>query len=89
MTMPVIHALKHCTESERQLLVNCVGNKSFTAESHATLLEILNRYDAFAATRRYAAERSAAASSALEPFADSTAKRTLLWIAETLLTRRH
>jgi octaprenyl-diphosphate synthase len=86
-TMAVIHALRHCTPSERKKIAAVVEQRAFNGVTHADVLEILNRYASVEAATAAATQYADSARKAICTFPDAEIKRALLWAPEFVVAR--
>ncbi len=87
VTMAVIHSLERCTESERRLIANVVEERAVNGETHAEVLDILNRYGSLDAAHDCALRYAELARNAICNFPDGEIKRALLWAPEFVVAR--
>jgi octaprenyl-diphosphate synthase len=88
LTLPLIHALSRAPEADRQRMIAILENPDFTIAEFETLTDMLLRHGSIDYTRRAAAARIQRAKAALDPFAGSSARQTLMDIADYALTRK-
>src|SRR5262249_15358343 len=86
-TMAVIHALEHCTPSERKLVETVLEECAFVSVQHEQILEMLNRYGSIAYAHDAAAKHAEAARKAICSFSDTEIKRALLSIPDFVVER--
>jgi octaprenyl-diphosphate synthase len=87
VTMAVIHALEHCTPSERKLVEDVLEERAFVSAKHEQILEMLNRYGSIQHAYDTAAQHAAIARKAICTFPDSEIKRALLSIPDFVVER--
>jgi octaprenyl-diphosphate synthase len=87
VTMAVIHALGHCTPTEREAIETILRERAFDGVTHGEILEILNRYGSLEAASARALQYAEMARNAICSFPDSEAKRALLWAPEFVVAR--
>ncbi len=87
VTMAVIHSLERCTESERRLIANVVDERAVDGETHAEVLDILNRYGSLDAAHDCALRYAELARNAICNFPEGEIKRALLWAPEFVVAR--
>ncbi|HEV7218676.1 MAG: polyprenyl synthetase family protein [Terriglobales bacterium] len=87
VTMAVIHSLERCTASERQLIANVVDERAVDGDTHAEVLDILNRYGSLEAAHDCALRYAELARNAICNFPDGEIKRALLWAPEFVVAR--
>ena len=88
MTLPVIYALKHAQDEDRNRMINIIQNKDFSAEEFSVLVKLLNTCGGLAYTEKTAATYIDTAKNALSSFEPSPTKETMLDIADYALARR-
>ena len=86
-TMAVLHALQHCTVSERDTIQDVLSNGGFNGTTPADIVAILKRYGSIDAAYARALDFSAKAREAICSFPDSEIKRVLLWVPEFVVER--
>jgi len=86
-TMAVLHALEHCTSSERATIEAVLHNGGFNGITPADIVSILRRYDSIEAAYARAADFTNKAREAICTFPDSEIKRVLLWVPEFVVER--
>jgi len=86
-TMAVIHALDHCTSSERSKIEAVLRDRAFNGVTHADILAILNRYRSLEYANKEATRYAESARQAICTFVDSEIKRALLWAPEFVVAR--
>ena len=87
VTMAVIHALEHCTPSERARIETVLRERVFNGVTHAEILEILHRYGSLETATARAMQYAESARKAISTFPDSEVKRTLWWAPEFVVAR--
>ena len=87
VTLPVIHALEHCSPDERQKIEAVLRERAFNGFAHSDILAMLQRYGSVEAATRRAQEYAEAARQALATFPDSEVKRALLWVPGFVVSR--
>jgi octaprenyl-diphosphate synthase len=87
VTMAVIHALQRCIPAERKLIETIVQDRIFDGDTHAQVLEILNRHGSLDAAYARAMQYADLARNAICSFPDSEIKRALLWAPEFVVAR--
>ncbi|WP_221249126.1 polyprenyl synthetase family protein [Desulfuromonas versatilis] len=88
MTLPLIHALRQCTMTEREAVAEIVELEELTDEALATVISLIERYDGIEYTRRRALELVERAKGHLSGFPDGAEKRALFEIADYVVSRR-
>jgi octaprenyl-diphosphate synthase len=86
-TMAVIHALGHCTPSERKTIESVLSNGGFNGITPADIVAILKRHGSIDAAYSRAVEFANQARAAICTFPDSEIKRVLLWLPEFVVAR--
>jgi octaprenyl-diphosphate synthase len=86
-TMAVIHALEHCTPSERESIETVLRQRAFNGVTHGDILSILERYRSLEAATERANAYADSARKAIGTFPDSEIKRALLWAPEFVVAR--
>src|SRR5262249_10205828 len=77
VTMAVIHALEHCTDTERAKIEKILEDRAFNGVTHADILAILQRYGSLDAANSRAAQYAESARNSICFFPDSEIKRAL------------
>ena len=88
LTLPVIHALKQANKSDREQMIKIIKNEDFTVDEFNVLVDLLKKNDGIAYTQKKAASCIEEAKKALSIFEPSSAKESLLDIADYALSRR-
>ena len=87
VTLPVIHALEHCTAVEREQIETVLRDRRFNGVSHADILNTLHRYGSLEAANGLATAYAEIARKAICTFPDSEFKRALVWMLEFVVAR--
>jgi octaprenyl-diphosphate synthase len=87
VTLPVIYALQTCTASERQLIEQVVGERSYSQASFDSVLSILERSGGIDRARERAATFSDKARTAIHSFPESPYQRALATVTELVTDR--
>jgi len=86
-TLPLLHLLQHCPESDRQMIKDRMETRTLTESDLSRLIRLMEDYGSIA----YALDRAQAYVNAakrdLESFEDSAAKRALMVVADYMVTR--
>jgi octaprenyl-diphosphate synthase len=86
-TLPLLHLLNHCSETDRQMIKDRMETRTLTEADLQRLIGLMEKFGSIA----YALERAqayiAAAKRELDLFEDSTAKRALSVAADYMVTR--
>jgi octaprenyl-diphosphate synthase len=88
-TMPVLHALQHCTAEERSVIESVLRNRGFNGTSPADIVAILQHYGSIEAAYSRANEFANQARQAICTFPESEIKRVLLWVPEFVVDRHN
>ncbi len=88
ITLPLIHAFRHCTSKERAFLQETVDHDALTREAFLRVVEIIERYQGI----RYAWDRAKEyidqARRYLDSFEESQFRRSLFSLADYVVERR-
>lgn len=87
MTLPLIHALRHCKESERQRLTEVVDKEELDEGDLDEVCALIDRYDGIAYTYRRASEMVEKAKGYLSEFPDSETRQALCETADYVVSR--
>jgi octaprenyl-diphosphate synthase len=88
MTLPLIHAFKHCTPVEKDGIRKIIESRGADASAVREIVAIIHRYGGIGAALDKARTRIDEGKASLSTFADSEAKAALLTIADFILERR-
>jgi len=89
MTLPLIHALQHCAEGERDHLLELLkGEAAARAGKISEVQAFIEQYDGFTYARQGAEALAEAAAAALAVFPDCQSRKTLAGLAHYVLTRQ-
>lgn len=88
VTLPLIHALRHCTAQERNEIARIVDLDELESDDLETVCGIIDRYRGIEHTRQRAEEMVASAKRRLVGFPDSAEKEALFELADYVVTRR-
>ncbi|APG23593.1 polyprenyl synthetase family protein [Syntrophotalea acetylenica] len=88
MTLPLIHALRYCDESERRMLQRIFVGKDPIEADLGFVQGLLSRYGSIDYTRRQADLSVRQACAQLEYFPDGTARKELVALARSAVRRR-
>ncbi len=88
LTLPIIHALQHAGNGNRERLLGVVRDKDFSPAEFRDLVDLLERSGSLDYTRAKAADHIRQAKQALEIFEPSPARELLLDIADYALARK-
>ncbi len=86
-TMAVLHALEHCTPSERSTIESVLCEGGFNGITPADIVAILRRNGSIDAAHARAMEFANQARESICTFPDSEIKRILLWIPDFVVER--
>jgi octaprenyl-diphosphate synthase len=87
-TMAVLHALEHCSRSERVTIESVLCNGGFNGIAPADIVAILRRHGSIDAAYERANEFANRARQSICTFPDSEIKRILLWAPEFVVERQ-
>jgi octaprenyl-diphosphate synthase len=88
MTLPLIHALKHCAPAEKVRIRNIIESKGADSNAVREILMIIDRYDGIGAALNKAGTYIDEGKAALGIFSDSEAKTDLFTVADFITERR-
>lgn len=88
LTLPIIHALQHAGNGNRERLLGVVRDKEFSPAEFGALIDLLDQSGSLDYTRAKAADHIRQAKRALEIFEPSPARELLLDIADYALARK-
>jgi len=88
VTLPLIHALRHCSDQERAEVARIVELEELSTEDLELVCGIIERHQGIEHTRQRALEMVASAKQRLSMFSDSEAKEALFELADYVVTRR-
>ncbi len=86
-TLPLLHLLRNCSESDRQMIKDRMETRTITDEDLQRLIQLMGEYGSIAYAMDRAQSYIAAAIQELNTFEDSTAKRALSVAADYMVTR--
>jgi octaprenyl-diphosphate synthase len=86
-TLPLLHLLQHCSESDRQLIKDRMETRTLTEEELRRIVTLMQEYGSIAYSMERARAFVAAAKRDLDLFHDNTAKRALSIAADYMVTR--
>jgi octaprenyl-diphosphate synthase len=87
MTLPLIEALRHCSEAEREHVTEVVAKECLSDEDLASVTALIHSYKGIDYTRKRAKELVAIAKGCLVDFPDSEAKTALFVLADYVVSR--
>lgn len=88
MTLPLIHALRHCSDEEKQRVEDIIEQDELSPEALNFVCELIERSGGIEHTRQRALELVEQAKARLSGFADSEARQALFGLADYVVTRR-
>jgi len=88
MTLPLIHALGHCTGEERDRVATIVEQEDLADADLEFVIGLIDRTGGIDYTRRRASELVTRAKARLAPFADCPEKEALFKVADYVVSRR-
>jgi octaprenyl-diphosphate synthase len=88
MTLPLIHALKHCAPAEKVRIRNIIESKGADSNAVREILMIIDRYDGIGAALNKAGTYIDEGKASLGIFSDSEAKTALFTVADFIMERR-
>ncbi len=86
-TLPLLHLLHHCSEQDRQMIIDRMETRTLTEEDLGRLIRLMEEFGSIAHAMDRARTFVAAAQRDLSQFEDSTAKRALSVAADYMVTR--
>ncbi len=86
-TLPLLHLLRHCSEQDRQMIIDRMETRTLTAEDLGRLICLMEEFGSIAHAMDRARTYVASAQQELSQFEDSTAKRALSVAADYMVTR--
>ena len=86
-TLPLLHLLHHCSEQDRQMIIDRMETRTLTEEDLGRLIHLMEELGSITYAMDRARTYVAAAQRDLNQFEDSTAKRALSVAADYMVTR--
>ena len=86
-TLPLLHLLRHCSEQDRQMIIDRMETRTLTEEDLGRLIRLMEEFGSIAHAMDRARTYVASAQQELSQFEDSTAKRALSVAADYMVTR--
>jgi octaprenyl-diphosphate synthase len=86
-TLPLLHLLHHCSEQDRQMIVDRMESRTLTEEDLGRFIRLMEELGSITYAMDRARSYVAAAQRDLNQFEDSTAKRALSVAADYMVTR--
>jgi octaprenyl-diphosphate synthase len=87
MTLPLIHALRHCSSDERDRVAAIVDEEQLSDEGLAYVLGLINQYGGIDYTRDRAAQLVTSAKQKLQIFASVSERDALETVADYVISR--
>jgi octaprenyl-diphosphate synthase len=86
-TLPLLHLLHHCSEQDRQMIVDRMESRTLTEEDLGRFIRLMEEFGSITYAMDRARSYVVAAQRDLNQFEDSTAKRALSVAADYMVTR--
>jgi octaprenyl-diphosphate synthase len=86
-TLPLLHLLHHCSEQDRQMIIDRMETRTLTEGDLGRLIRLMKEFGSIAHAMGRARTFVAAAQRELSQFEDSTTKRALSVAADYMVTR--
>ena len=86
-TLPLLHLLHHCSEQDRQMIIDRMETRTLTEGDLGRLIRLMEEFGSIAHAMDRAQTYVASAQQELSQFEDSTAKRALSVAADYMVTR--
>ena len=86
-TLPLLHLLHHCSEQDRQMIIDRMETRTLTEEDLDWLIHLMEEFGSITHAMDRARTFIVAAQRELSQFEDSTAKRALSVAADYMVTR--
>jgi octaprenyl-diphosphate synthase len=86
-TLPLLHLLHHCSEQDRQMIVDRMQSRTLTEEDLGRFIRLMEELGSITYAMDRARSYVAAAQRDLNQFEDCTAKRALSVAADYMVTR--
>ena len=86
-TLPLFHLLRHCSEQDRQMIIDRMETRTLTEEDLGRLIRLMEEFGSIAHAMDRARTFVTSAQQELSQFEDSTAKRALSVAADYMVTR--
>ena len=86
-TLPLLHLLKYCSESDRQMIKDRMETRTLTEDDLQRLISLMGEYGSITYAPDHAQAYIAAAKRDLNEFEDCTAKRALSVASDYMVTR--
>jgi octaprenyl-diphosphate synthase len=88
MTLPLIHALRHCRAEEREKVAEIVEKEVLSSDDFAYVIDLIERCEGIEYTRTRARELVSRAKGLLEVFPDGPEREALFSLADYVVSRR-
>ncbi|MDP1767856.1 MAG: polyprenyl synthetase family protein [Nitrospirota bacterium] len=86
-TLPLLHLLHHCSEQDRQMIIDRMETRTLTEGDLGRLIRLMEEFGSITHAMDRAQTYVASAQQELSQFEDSTAKRALSVAADYMVTR--
>jgi octaprenyl-diphosphate synthase len=86
-TLPLLHLLHHCSEQDRQMIIDRMESRTLTEEDLGRFIRLMEKFGSITYAMDCARSYIAMAQQDLNQFEDSTAKRALSVAADYMVTR--
>ena len=86
-TLPLLHLLHHCSEQDRQIIIDRMETRTLTEEDLGRFIRLMGEFGSITYAMDCARSYIAMAQRDLSQFEDSTAKRALSVAADYMVTR--
>ena len=86
-TLPLLHLLHHCSDQDRQMIIDRMETRTLTEEDLGRLIRLMEEFGSITHAMDRARAFVATAQRDLSLFEDSTAKRALSVAADYMVTR--
>ena len=86
-TLPLLHLLRHCSEQDRQMIIDRMETRTLTETDLGRLIRLMEEFGSITHAMDRARAYVASAQQELSQFEDSTAKRALSVAADYMVTR--
>jgi octaprenyl-diphosphate synthase len=86
-TLPLLHLLHHCSEQDRQMIIDRMETRTLTEEDLGRFIRLMEEFGSITYAMDCARSYIAMAQRDLNQFEDSTAKRALSVAADYMVTR--
>lgn len=88
MTLPLIHALRHCRTEERERVADIVAQEELSSDDFAYVIDLIERNRGIEYTRERARELVVQSKRRLDVFPDGPEKEALFSLADYVVDRR-